>query len=39
MLKRVVLALLVIGGLGGSVLVYSGVTANSAAACTVDHTT
>jgi hypothetical protein len=31
--------LLVIGGLGGSVLVYSGVTANSAAACTVDHTT
>jgi hypothetical protein len=39
MLKRVVLALLVIGGLGGSVLVYSGVTASSAAACTVDHTT
>ncbi len=38
MFKRVVLALLVIGGLGGSVLVYSGLTAQPASACT-DHTT
>ncbi len=38
MFKRVVLALLVIGGLGGSVLVYSGVTSQSAAACPA-HTT
>lgn len=39
MFKRVVLALLVIGGLGGSVLVYSGLTAQTAMACTADHTT
>lgn len=39
MFKRVVLALLVIGGLGGSALAYSGLTAHSAAACTNDHIT
>lgn len=39
MFKRIVLALLVVGGLGGSVLVYSGVTAQSAVACTSNHTT
>lgn len=40
MFKRIVLALLVVGGLGGSVLVYSGVTAQSAVACTAaNHTT
>lgn len=39
MFKRVVLALLVIGGLGGSVLAVSGLTAQTAAACSADHTT
>ena len=39
MFKRVALALLVIGGLGGSVLVYSGLTAQSAAACADSRTT
>jgi hypothetical protein len=34
MFKRIVLAMLVVGGLGGSALVYSGLTAQSAAACT-----
>lgn len=38
MFKRVVLALLVMGGLGGSVLVYSGLTAQSAAACSAKTT-
>ncbi len=34
MFKRIVLALLIVGGLGGSVLVGSGLTSQSAAACT-----
>lgn len=33
MMKRVIFALLILGGLGGSVLAASGLTATSAAAC------
>ncbi len=37
MFKRIALALMVIGGIGGSALAFAGLTAPPAAACT--HTT
>jgi hypothetical protein len=39
MVKRIILAVLVVGGLGGSVLVYSGLTSQPAAACNHAHIT
>lgn len=39
MMKRVIFALLILGGLGGSALAVSGLTATSAAANCPAHTT
>lgn len=39
MMKRVIFALLILGGLGGSTIAVSGLTATSAAACGAAHTT
>ncbi|MGA9869301.1 MAG: hypothetical protein WBQ75_22945 [Acetobacteraceae bacterium] len=40
MFKRIALAVLILAGLGGSVLAFAGATSQSAAACPAsDHTT